>query len=283
VNNGILTQTQQPPAMPYGLLGQPTPVPLPDQAFTYDTDAADYIRRVQAADGQALELPVRLAIDAFVRGCKGDGIWTAIKASCILAGARTLSGALVPLAGMAPISFNFVSGDYDRKTGLQPLAPGSGKYIDTVRAADADPQNSKHMAIYASTVSTSGAFFGNKVSLSGSIYYDIGGVTLRMRMNASVDDGPPIATLNPGFAGGSRPAANLVAKRVNGLYYFSGSSSQTPQSESVLLFARRNGSTGLPESFNGSRLAFYSTGESLDLAFLDARVTTLINAFAAAL
>jgi hypothetical protein len=31
------------------------------------------------------------------------------------------------------------------------------------------------------------------------------------------------------------------------------------------------------------RLAFYSIGESLDLALLDARVTDLINAFAAAI
>jgi hypothetical protein len=32
-----------------------------------------------------------------------------------------------------------------------------------------------------------------------------------------------------------------------------------------------------------SRLAFYSIGESLNLALLDARVTDLINAFAAAI
>jgi hypothetical protein len=32
-----------------------------------------------------------------------------------------------------------------------------------------------------------------------------------------------------------------------------------------------------------ARLAFYSIGESLDLALLDARVTDLINAFAAAI
>jgi hypothetical protein len=32
-----------------------------------------------------------------------------------------------------------------------------------------------------------------------------------------------------------------------------------------------------------ARLAFYSIGESLDLALLDARVTTLVAAFAAAI
>jgi hypothetical protein len=35
--------------------------------------------------------------------------------------------------------------------------------------------------------------------------------------------------------------------------------------------------------YTNSRLAFYSIGESLELALLDARVTDLINAFAAAI
>jgi hypothetical protein len=68
----------------------------------YDADAQAYITAVETADGQALETGVRDAINAFVVGCKADGIWNAIKASCILAGARTLTGALVPLVGTAP-------------------------------------------------------------------------------------------------------------------------------------------------------------------------------------
>jgi len=61
-----------------------------------DPDAQAYITAVETADGQALETAVRTAINNFVVGCKADGIWNAIKASCILAGARTLAGALVP-------------------------------------------------------------------------------------------------------------------------------------------------------------------------------------------
>jgi hypothetical protein len=80
---------------------------LPD-----DADAVAYIAAVEAADGQALEAATRMAINSFVKGCKADGIWTAIKASCILAGARTRLGALTPLAGTAPTNFNFVDGDY---------------------------------------------------------------------------------------------------------------------------------------------------------------------------
>jgi hypothetical protein len=92
---------------------------------TFDPDAAAYLRAVEAADGQALETPVKRAVDDFFRGTKADGIWDAIKASCILCGARTLAGALVPLVGTAPTNNNFVDADYNRETGLSGMGQRS--------------------------------------------------------------------------------------------------------------------------------------------------------------
>jgi hypothetical protein len=66
---------------------------------TFDPDAAAYLRAVEAADGQALETPVKRAVDDFFKGCKADGTFGALKAACLLCGARTLAGALVPLVG----------------------------------------------------------------------------------------------------------------------------------------------------------------------------------------
>ena len=120
-----------------------------------DPDAARYITAVEAADGELLEGGVAFAISNFIVGCKLDGIWDAIKACCILAGARTLSGALVPLVGTAPTNFNFVAGDYNRETGL--VGDGSTKYLDSNRNNNADPQNSQHLSVYASAQATSGA------------------------------------------------------------------------------------------------------------------------------
>jgi hypothetical protein len=40
---------------------------------TFDPDAAAYLRAVEAADGQALETPVKRAVDDFIKGCKADG------------------------------------------------------------------------------------------------------------------------------------------------------------------------------------------------------------------
>jgi hypothetical protein len=47
------------------------------------------------------------------------------------------------------------------------------------------------------------------------------------------------------------------------------------------VFCQNN--NGTFTSFSNARLAFYSIGESLNLALLDTRVTALINAFAAAI
>jgi len=117
-----------------------------------EPEAVSYVAAVEAADGQELEFGVARAINDFVVGCKNDGIWDAIKASCILAGARTLAGALVPLVGTAPTNYNFVAGDYDRETGL--VGDGSTKYLDSNRNNNADPQDNKHLAVYCSSVTT---------------------------------------------------------------------------------------------------------------------------------
>ena len=132
-----------------------------------DADAAAYIAAVEAADGQSLETATKQAIANFVDGCKDDLIWDAIKASCILSGARTLAGALVPLKGTAPTNFNFVSGDYDRKIGLN--GTGTNKYLSSNRANNADPQNSKHMATWKTSNQVTGqaGLMGNFTVASG--------------------------------------------------------------------------------------------------------------------
>ena len=141
--------------------------------IVYDADAQAYFTRVEGASGdnQQLEFAVKAAINTFVLGCKSDGIWTAIKASCILAGARTLNGALQPLVGTAPtnVSSLFVAGDYNRKTGL--LGNGTTKYLDSNRNNNADPQNSNHNAVYVSTAATAtSAYMGadNPTNTSGT-------------------------------------------------------------------------------------------------------------------
>ena len=240
---------------------------------TFDPDAAAYLRAVEAADGQALETPVQSAVDDFIKGCKADGIWDAIKASCILCGARTLAGALVPLAGAAPTNDNFVDADYNRETGL--VGDGATKYLDSNRANNADPQDDNHNVLWGSTLSVTGIEMG-----AGS--NGVGANNVSQQVTAAI-----ARSRTTSFAqltrvdvhmlfGHSRSSAGEFKVRYNGATTTGNFASESPSSDNVFLFCRNNGS-GTPEQFSPSRLAFYSIGESLDLALLDARVSALVQ------
>jgi len=236
-----------------------------------DPDAAAYIAAVEAADTQALEPAVRAAINDFVVGCKADGIWNAIKASCILAGARTLTGALVPLAGAAPTNFNFDSDDYNRKTGL--FGGTAGKSLNSNRNNNADPQDSNHNAVYPTFVNINSPLMGTAVNATGANSMFTGGT--RNRNSANINF-LAAATANA-LVGHSRGSSANYTQRSNGASTLRTQASQTPQNANLTVF----GYTGATEI--NTRIAFYSIGESLDLALLDARVTALINALDAAI
>jgi hypothetical protein len=242
-----------------------------------DADATAYLAAVQAADGQLLEPAVRIAVNNFIVGCKADGIWNAIKASCILAGARTLAGALVPLVGTAPTNFNFVSGDYNRKTGL--VGDGSTKYLDSNRNNNADPQNNNHNSVYVSTAQTStvGQYIGTGSADPGRNNLGHNPVVPESFARNRSSAGTPAAGTATGLTGHSRSSGTSYVLRTNGSNATANEVSNTPENAIVNVFRRGTG------SYANARLAFYSIGESLDLALLDSRVTTLINAFAAAI
>jgi hypothetical protein len=250
-------------------------------SFSFDPDAAAYIAAVEAADTQALETATRYAINDFVIGCKQDGIWNAIKASCILAGARTLTGALVPLVGAAPtnVSDLFVSGDYNRETGL--VGNGSTKYLDSNRNNNVDPQNSKHVSVFLSTDQTSGvATYAGSGNSSGDslLRSNLSNKSRSFSANNSALSSITINTLS-GFLGVSRSESASVSIQANKSTIVASQASASPTNRNIWIFAQSSGTA----FYTSARLAFYSIGESLDLALLDARVTDLINAFAAAI
>jgi hypothetical protein len=245
-----------------------------------------YLQAVEVADNEALEQGVQQAVNQFVIGCKADGIWSAIKASCILAGARTLTGALVPLVGTAPTNFNFVSGDYNRKTGL--VGNGTTKYLNSNRNCNADPQDSHHLSVYASTAATS-------ISLRYPTYIGAGGADTGTTAFARDASNGQLFARNrsssfdllgggsdTGLIGVSRSASTGFVFRRSATNAAYTRASQTPLNANLFVY-NTNLSGPASDSYSNARLAFYSIGESLDLALLDARVTTLINAFAAAI
>ena len=242
-----------------------------------DADATAYLTAVQTADGQALEPAVRNAITAFVIGCKADGIWSAIKASCILMGARTLSGALTPLVGAALTPVNFAAGDYNRKTGV--IGNGNTKSIDTGRNNNDDPQDSFHLSAYVSAIGT-GYVIGDVFTTGFSaIFRSATNYGVAIRRNS----GSLTATAAAGFLGGSRASSAAFTGRLGGATSTSSVASQAITQTRLRVLASSAGAGGSPGEYGTSRVAFYSIGESLDIALLDTRVTTLYNAIGAAI
>ena len=247
-----------------------------------EPEAVSYVAAVEAADGQELEFGVARAINDFVLGCKTDGIWDAIKASCILAGARTLNGALVPLvkqpADSAPARFGTEGGwNYNRETGLQ--GNGTDNYINSGRNNNADPQNSHHLSTYI-TQSSEGAIIGAGLSDTGTsaIYHSSGSNNVVFRSRSGISDSAADIG-DSGLIAYSRSSSSdydYVAFAATGNFT---RASQTPYNGNTYIFGRNAGAASL----TAARLAFYSIGESLDLAALDTRVSTLITAIGAAI
>lgn len=242
-----------------------------------DADAIAYVNAVEAADGQLLEFGVGKAINDFVVGCKLDGTWSAIKASCILAGARTLAGALTPLAGTAPTNFNFVAGDYNRKTGL--IGNGSSKYLNTNRSNNADPSTSNHVAAYitqGTTATSASTVIGTYSGISDALYIgtDTGNTYQLFNRSTKVLRGSNTST---GLIAMTRTSSSQFSTRFEAATVVHSVSLSSLTQKSICVLAD-NGSL-----FGFQRVSFYSIGESLDLALLDARVTALITAFGAAI
>jgi hypothetical protein len=250
---------------------------------SFDADAAAYIAAVEAADAQTLELAVKTAYNDFVVGCKSDGIWNAIKASCILAGARTLAGALVPLKGAAPTNFNFVSGDYNRKTGL--IGNGSTKYLNSNRAGNADPQNNRHWAVFPTAVATSGSFprliecGRSDTTASNTLVENLStnSYAASNSLNTFFDFDPRVPVK---LVGGSRSNSSEFVFRRSGGSAVCVTASTGVSALNWELYRSVNPSI---REWSSARMSFYSIGEALDLALLDTRVSTLISAIDAAI
>jgi len=251
-------------------------------AAVSDPDAQAYLRAVEQADNQGpLEQGVQQAVNQFVIGCKADGIWNAIKASCILAGARTLTGALVPLVGAAPTRHGTEAGwNYSRKLGL--AGNGVNNYLNTKRANDLDSQNDKHLAVNLATAMTGTvAIIGSQTlsPVAQSFILTSGGL-LDTRLNSTTSFAPTTSSLS-GFIGVSRSLPTTLISRSASTTTSGSNNSTTPNSLETFVFARNlDGSASI---HTAARASFYSIGKSLNLALLDARVTTLINAFDAAI
>ena len=253
-----------------------------------DPDAAAWIAAVEAADAAPLEPGVVAAVVAFVSGLKQDGLWPKIEASCILAGARSLAGALVPLRGPAPTSINFTNGDYSRKTGL--VGDGFTTRIDTNYSnVQAGGQNDKLAVIWVSQSFTgTTAFrglFGSANQNGGTMLRRASNLTdLQARFSSMAVALGRDTALATGTIGLNRSSPNGFTLRLGGVDSFRSSLSVEQFPGNICVHSVGTANLG------NARIAFYAFGRALGndggtsgLAKLDARLTDLMTALAEAI
>jgi hypothetical protein len=137
-----------------------------------------------------------------------------------------------------------------------------------------------HLAAYASTINTAatnqhliGAASPSELWFNGA-----GGPTAFAFRANDATGGQSIGTNAAGLYGWSRSSAANKTIRYPSTSVVQIQASTGVNTDAVSVFARNGGTNE-----GGHRLALFTAGESLNLALLDARVTTLINAFAAAI
>lgn len=241
---------------------------------SYDADAAAYFARIVTA-GSTISAANMAAVDAFVVGCKADGVWTPIKSCCLLAGPDTLAGALAPLMGSAPTNNGFVSGDYSRTTGL---VGDLTKYLDSNYNNATAPQNSRHLSTWVTAVDTGTGnryLLGTGGSANGEsvIGYTVGSpgnYLFRSSTSSSVTDGT--ASRATGFHGISRSVSTQVDCVLPGFTTPKTLTSQAPRSVNIKVFGRDTGTY-----WNG-RISVYTAGETINLSLLSSRISTYMSA-----
>lgn len=259
--------------LPYDHAYAPQAIGGSSQRVPVDSDAIDYLSRLAAADGEAVENSVALAIDDFVVGCKADGTWSAIQACCVMAGARTISGALVPLKGTAPTGYNWVSADYSRSLGLK---GGGLRYLDIHRTNDSFGVDDVHVSTFSTSLATTGTQYIGSGRTSGEIGIQQSAVV--MFAAARGQYAPPGSTPTVGFQGVSRSNATTLDYSFPATAGSAAVVSVTATANPVYVYK-----AGPHAEYSDARLAFYSIGSSVDLALLDARVSALVAAISAAL
>lgn len=196
-------------------------------------------------------------------------------------GARTLAGALVPLKGPAPTNFNFVSGDYNRITGLK--GNKSTKYLTSNRNNNADPQNNQHMSIGVSEVESGSAIY---IGAGGG---NVGATHIgRLSAEPALNFRNRNETTNPGsslgnstgYIGMSRSNSSNFAIRAAGTDSTLTRTSETPYDANIHIYRR---DITFFASYTDARIYFYSVGEAIDQTLYDQHTTAYRNAIAAIL
>jgi hypothetical protein len=241
-----------------------------------DPDAKAYVSAVQVADNQPLESSVKRAINDLVVGLKADGVWSSLQSAVLMAAARTVAGAMVPLRGAAPVNNGFVQDDYHRLWGLK--SDGT-KWVNTNRANNADGQNDCHNAVWVHThepIWSSGNYLKSSTNTGeNTIGWTTGLQRLILRNRTDAPLGLPTDTDRSGLTGHSRVNSAEFARFLGIQRDSLSSPSFAPDSNHIYAFARN--AEPAAAAITRARMRWYSIGSSLSLSALEARLRTFFG------
>lgn len=283
MNNGILTQPLTAPAMPYGLLGKPLPVPMPDRSL--HPEAVDWQDRVVRSGG-TVSGGTMTAVSQFCHAIQAAGIRDRLYRVNLFCGGN-LSACLVPLyrgtsidatqlGNATDTNVNFAAGNYI-ETGSSGGLTGNAAstYLNTGLNAQALPISTSGIHVGAhllSTTVTSGSVRSPIGVISNKVYFVGFDFRNTPATVAASDFGAYAASVNPLFPGFH--IASILGTSVVGFFRVGANafvstdlrtSDNLTAAENFFVMARNSGGSA-PSQYWGGRVGGYSIGAHLTAA-----------------
>lgn len=248
----------------------------PGYAGQVTADVQDYAAVVASRDGQPLESTAIGSVYRFVKSLKDQGLWDKFSVICTTCVARTISGSLVPLKGtyaQIPNTSNFT---YNRRTGILPINTSA---VITLNMTPNDLQaTNNHIAAYANTLNTfsGGDLIGDGFQANSMVIgrrTAVSGFETRNKNSSTNTSSSPHWTA-PSLVGSTRSTSASYTIRV--------AKSNRTVSAGITdqLNTINTGSIRLFQFWNGTgnfRVPFYSMGQAIDLAALEATVEAFLT------
>ena len=257
------------------------PFRIPFVSSSYDPDAQNYINRVELADGASLETAVKDAMNQLFLDLKANSLWTPLVYVLPGSGPQTLAGGLVPLQDTGA-SGSFGTVNWDRKTGFSCSANTTAVTLPaSLTEQTVGSQDDVSMSAWITQTSGVNTYY------CGANNMEFRRATTRnaqFRCRSATGNSTGTSSDSTGFRGISRSGSTNYTRRINGSSTTVTQASSTPPAVSFRLFrSPPPGARNPIQTPVNTKIAWFQIGTALDLAALQAVVTTYRNAINAAI
>jgi hypothetical protein len=249
---------------------------------SYDPDAQNYIDRVEAADGAALETVVKDAMNQLFLDLKSNSLWTPLVYALPGSGPRTLAGGYIPLQNAEAAGDLGVVG-WDRKTGFN---VNDAAAMGAVILPSSYPENAVgapdnfSISIWLNQLSGATSYLAGS---NNNEFRKVNTNQAQFRSMSGTGDNAGNGSDVTGFRGMSRSNSSNYTRRLNGSNATISRTSGTPNTSLFRLFRVPPPGFRTPgQASTGTKIGWYHIGTALDLEDLETTVATYLNTINAA-